>query len=166
MTERQLFEQALEITGAVERAAFLDRHCVDQPMLREQVEDLLRAHEQAAHFLDEPHPAVEANKATTPLGQKPRPTDAAGTVIAGKYKLLQRIGQGGMGAVWMADQLEPVKRRVAVKLIRAERDGSETILSRFEAERQAIALMDHPNIAKLLDAGTTEAPGAAAGAVG
>src|SRR5262245_9008239 len=68
-----------------------------------------------------------------------------------------------MGSVWMADQLEPVKRRVAVKLIRAERDGSRTILSRFEAERQAIALMDHPHIAKLLDAGTTEGePGASA----
>src|SRR5262249_39046136 len=72
------------------------------------------------------------------------------------YKLLQKIGEGGMGSVWMADQLEPVKRRVALKLIRAERDGSRTILSRFEAERQAIALMDHPNIAKLLDAGTTD----------
>src|SRR5205807_8901058 len=81
---------------------------------------------------------------------------AAGVVVAGKYKLLQRIGEGGMGAVWMADQTEPVKRRVAVKLIRVERGQSKTILSRFEAERQAIALMDHPNIAKLLDAGATE----------
>src|SRR5262249_45063851 len=84
------------------------------------------------------------------------PDDAPGTIIAGKYKLLQKIGEGGMGSVWMADQLEPVKRRVALKLIRAERDGSRTILSRFEAERQAIALMDHPNIAKLLYAGTTD----------
>ena len=76
-------------------------------------------------------------------------------MVAGRYKLLQPIGEGGMGSVWMAEQTEPVKRKVAVKLIRAERGGSSTILARFEAERQAIALMDHPNIAKLLDAGTT-----------
>src|SRR5439155_6236510 len=79
--------------------------------------------------------------------------EAEGTVIAGRYKLLQQIGEGGMGTVWMADQTEPVKRRVAVKLIGPEREGSKNILSRFEVERQAIALMDHPNIAKLLDAG-------------
>jgi serine/threonine protein kinase len=85
-----------------------------------------------------------------------RPAESPGTIIAGKYKLLQQIGEGGMGSVWMADQVEPVKRRIAVKLIRVERGSSKTILSRFEAERQAIALMDHPHIAKLLDAGTTE----------
>jgi eukaryotic-like serine/threonine-protein kinase len=82
-------------------------------------------------------------------------TEAAGMVVAGRYKLLQQIGEGGMGSVWMADQTEPVKRRVAVKLIRVQQGNSRTILSRFEAERQAIALMDHPHIAKLLDAGTT-----------
>jgi serine/threonine protein kinase len=76
-------------------------------------------------------------------------------VIANRYKLLQQIGEGGMGSVWMADQTEPVRRRVAVKLIRSER-GPGAILARFEAERQAIALMDHPNVAKLLDAGATE----------
>ena len=81
--------------------------------------------------------------------------DAEGTVIAGRFKLLQQIGEGGMGSVWMADQTEPVKRRVAIKLIRIERGNTRTILSRFEAERQAIALMDHPHTAKLLDAGTT-----------
>lgn len=80
---------------------------------------------------------------------------AAGQEIAGRYKLLQQIGEGGMGTVWMADHTEPVKRRVAVKLIRPERGQSGTILARFEAVRQAIALMDHPRIAKLLDAGTT-----------
>ncbi|HMP15784.1 MAG TPA: protein kinase, partial [Gemmatales bacterium] len=79
-----------------------------------------------------------------------------GTIIASKYKLLQQIGEGGMGSVWMADQTEPVKRRVAVKLIRTDRGSSKTILARFEAERQTIALMDHPHIAKLLDAGATE----------
>ena len=78
-------------------------------------------------------------------------------MIAGRYKLLQQIGEGGMGTVWMAEQTEPVRRRVAVKLIRAERGNSATILARFEAERQAIALMDHANIARLLDAGVTDA---------
>jgi WD40 repeat protein/serine/threonine protein kinase len=87
---------------------------------------------------------------------QPSPAESAGMLIAGKYKLLQRIGEGGMGSVWMAGQLEPVKRRVAIKLIRTEREGSRMILSRFEAEQQAIALMDHPHIAKLLDAGTTK----------
>jgi serine/threonine protein kinase len=88
--------------------------------------------------------------------QEAKDSDAfPGLLIAGKYKLLQQIGEGGMGSVWMADQTEPVKRRVAVKLIGSERGNSKSILSRFEAERQAIALMDHPNIAKLLDAGST-----------
>src|SRR5207237_5452942 len=86
-----------------------------------------------------------------------RPNAGPGVVVAGKYKLLQQIGEGGMGSVWMADQTDPVKRRVALKLIRVERSTSATILARFEAERQAIALMDHPHIAKLLDAGTTDA---------
>jgi serine/threonine protein kinase/tetratricopeptide (TPR) repeat protein len=95
------------------------------------------------------------------------PAADAGTVIAGRYKLLQQIGEGGMGTVWMADQTEPVKRRVAVKLIRADKGQSRTILARFEAERQAIALMDHPHIARLLDAGTTgESPSPPGGGVG
>src|SRR5438046_2770057 len=80
----------------------------------------------------------------------------AGTVLAGKYKLLEAIGEGGMGTVWMAQQTEPVKRLVAVKLIRSDMN-SRQVLARFEAERQALALMDHPNIAKVHDAGTTEA---------
>ena len=84
------------------------------------------------------------------------PEDVAGAVVAGRYKLLERIGEGGMGTVWMARQTEPVKRLVAVKLVRADKGGSKAILSRFAAERQAIALMDHPHIAKLLDAGTTD----------
>lgn len=79
--------------------------------------------------------------------------ETAGMIIARKYKLLQQIGEGGMGTVWMADQMAPVKRRVAIKLIRSDREGLRNILPRFEAEQQAIALMDHPHIAKLLDAG-------------
>ena len=83
------------------------------------------------------------------------PAETVGSVIAGKYKLLQEIGEGGMGSVYMADQIHPVKRRVAVKVIKAGMDSAR-VLARFEAERQALALMDHPNIAKVLDAGTTE----------
>ncbi len=155
MTERELFEQALEIDDPTERASYLDRACADQPTLRRQVDQLLKAHEQADTFLERPHPAA-AMENTGTFSPPSSPVEMAGRVIAGKYKLLQRIGEGGMGSVWMADQLEPVKRRVAVKLIRTERDGSRNILSRFEAERQAIALMDHPHIAKLLDAGSTD----------
>jgi serine/threonine protein kinase len=158
MTERELFLQALEIPDPADRAAFLDRACAGQSDSRARVDQLLLAHEQAGAFLAQPDSASGAASLKTQAYEpEPSQADAAGMLIAGKYKLLQRIGQGGMGSVWMADQLEPVKRRVAIKLIRAERDGSHTILSRFEAERQAIALMDHPNIAKLLDAGTTEA---------
>ena len=80
---------------------------------------------------------------------------AVGSVIAGRYKLLESLGQGGMGAVFMAQQTEPVKRLVALKLIKLGMD-SRQILARFEAERQALALMDHPNIAKVLDAGATD----------
>jgi serine/threonine protein kinase/tetratricopeptide (TPR) repeat protein len=116
------------------------------------------AHFKSNALLDVP----EAADQTTPFASNgseteslPVAAEVAGTVIAGRYKLLQQIGEGGMGSVWMADQTEPVKRRVAVKLIRVERGQSRTILSRFEAERQAIAVMDHPHIAKLLDAGTT-----------
>src|SRR5437762_13806322 len=150
MNERELFLQALEIKDPAELAAFLDHACADQPELRRHVNQLLKAHEFAGQFLDQPHPVAAAGEHTGAYASDSGAAETAGVVIAGRYKLLQCIGEGGMGSVWMADQLEPVKRRVAVKLIQAERDTSRTILSRFEAERQAIALMDHPNIAKLL----------------
>jgi serine/threonine protein kinase/tetratricopeptide (TPR) repeat protein len=154
MTERDVFIQALDIKDPAQRAAFLNGACAAHPDLRAQVDQLLQAHDQAGQFLDRPHPVAGNGGHTGPYGPESG-AETAGMVIAGKYKLLQLIGEGGMGSVWMADQLEPVKRRVAVKLIDSERGKSRTILSRFEAERQAIALMDHPNIAKLLDAGTT-----------
>src|SRR6201993_2161274 len=83
------------------------------------------------------------------------PADHVGTLVAGRYKLLEQIGEGGMGTVWIAEQIQPVRRKVALKLIKAGMD-SKTVLARFEAERQALALMDHPNIARVLDGGTTE----------
>jgi tetratricopeptide (TPR) repeat protein len=156
MNELDLFEAAIASADPVQRAALLDRECAGKPALRARLEELLAAHGRSnplldqplgAHTIDIPRDAVKADAATR--------VETAGTIIAGRYKLLQQIGEGGMGSVWMADQTEPVKRRVAVKLIRAERGQSKRILSRFEAERQAIALMDHPHIARLLDAGTS-----------
>jgi eukaryotic-like serine/threonine-protein kinase len=158
MSERDLFLKALDVTDPVGRAALLDRECAGNPDLRKGVEALLAADAAAGGFLAQPHPAAgQADRTGAyPGSGSDRAADLVGSVIAGKYKLLQLVGEGGMGAVYMADQLEPIKRRVAVKLIRTERGNSKTILSRFEAERQAIALMDHPNIAKLLDAGTID----------
>jgi serine/threonine protein kinase/tetratricopeptide (TPR) repeat protein len=154
----EIFFAALEKEPA-ERAAYLDAACAGQPELRARVEKLLAVHPRVGGFLEPP----AARNATGNFGASESEAtgshhpeaEAAGTVVAGRYKLLQPIGEGGMGTVWMADQTEPVKRRVAVKLIRVEKGQSKTILSRFEAERQAIALMDHPHIAKLLDAGET-----------
>src|SRR6516225_8591046 len=148
-----IFSAALDRESEAERAAFLDQACRDNPALRERVEALLRAHGQAGGFL-EPRgtAAFESSSAANPV---------AGTVIAGRYKLIEEIGEGGMGTVWMAQQTEPVKRAVAVKLIKPGMD-SKQVLARFEAERQALALMDHPNIAKVLDGGMTGEPGALA----
>jgi eukaryotic-like serine/threonine-protein kinase len=153
-----VFFAALEKTSLAERAAYLDIACAGQPELRARVEKLLAAQPRVGEFLQE----KVAPDVTATFFKKESDATAdyskalPGTLIAGRYKLLQQIGEGGMGTVWMADQTEPVKRKVAVKLIRVERGQSKTILARFEAERQAIALMDHPHIAKLLDAGTTE----------
>jgi serine/threonine protein kinase len=145
-----LFLHALQRAPA-ERAVYLDEACAGDAALRQRVEALLRAYDEPIPFVSEAYP--EAAGGTTGTFTR---AEAEAAIIAGKYKLLQRIGEGGMGSVWMADQTEPVKRRVAVKLIRAEKGQSKTILSRFEAERQAIALMDHAHIARLLDAGTTD----------
>ncbi|MCX7701692.1 MAG: serine/threonine protein kinase [Gemmataceae bacterium] len=155
MTEESLFQQALDLPPD-QRAEFLNRECPD-PALRARIEALLAA--DAAASPAKPHPDQTGLYSQPPgstTGDRPLPEEAEGAVIAGRYKLRQQIGEGGMGTVWMADQTEPIKRKVAVKLIRAERGQSKTILARFEAERQAIALMDHPHIAKLLDAGTTD----------
>ncbi len=147
---KSIFLAASEVPDPAARADYLDQQCGNDGPLRARVEALLRADDAAVDLGDQPlGPAVGAT-IDEPTAVQP------GTLIAGRYKLRQQIGEGGMGTVWMADQAEPVKRKVAVKLISVERGQSKTILARFEAERQAIALMDHPHIAKLLDAGTTE----------
>jgi eukaryotic-like serine/threonine-protein kinase len=148
-----IFFAALELSAA-DRPAFLDRACAGDAGLRTRIEQMLAAQSHLGGFLDQP----EVGDAVDLQRTAPNSSGAdefAGAVIAGRYKLLERIGEGGMGSVWMADQLQPVRRRVAVKLIRGDGGSSQTILARFNAERQAIALMDHPNIAKLFDAGTT-----------
>ena len=155
MNELDLFAAAIATADPSLRAALLERECAGRPDVRNRLDQLLAAHFKSNPLLDSPEPNdttphASAGSETDPL---PAAAESPGTVIAGRYKLLQQIGEGGMGSVWMADQTEPVKRRVAVKLIRVERGQSRTILSRFEAERQAIAVMDHPHIAKLLDAG-------------
>src|SRR5262249_53712438 len=144
---RELFTRALECHSAEEQAAFLDQACQGDAALRAQLEELLQAHREASCFLQEPSAAPVATVDEVRASERP------GTVI-GPYKLLEPIGEGGMGTVWLAQQTEPVKRLVAVKLIKAGMD-SRQVIARFEAERQALALMDHPNIARVLDGGTT-----------
>ena len=143
---RSIFLATLE-RGPDEWPTFLDEACGDDAELRGRVDQLLHA-DQAMGSI---HRGVAADpSATTDLP----PGEAPGNVI-GPYKLLQQIGEGGMGTVYMAEQTHPVQRKVALKLIKAGMD-SRQVIARFEAERQALALMDHPNIAKVLDAGTTE----------
>ena len=153
----ELFLKAMELRSAPERRALLDAHCGADDALRAEVERLLEASDQAGSFLD--RPAVEVGITT----MAPRPGDesaaaldlqAAGSVI-GPYKLLQQIGEGGMGTVFMAEQTRPVQRKVALKVIKPGMD-SRQVIARFEAERQALAMMDHVNIARVFDAGATE----------
>jgi serine/threonine protein kinase len=148
---KELFLSAAEIESPAERDAFLERECGDDAELRRRVEMLLHAHDDAGSFLastptSDHIPGEDANS-------KERGCEAVGDVI-GPYKLLQRIGEGGMGEVYLAEQTKPVQRKVALKIIKPGMD-SRQVIARFEAERQALALMDHPNIAKVLDAGRT-----------
>ena len=147
---KEIFADALEKADAAERAAYLSQACGEDAQLRQHVEALLQAHQKAGAFLEEPAPPPPGKRIVlaTPLTEKP------GDRI-GRYKLLEKIGEGGCGVVYLAEQEEPVKRQVALKVIRPGMD-SKQVLARFEAERQALALMDHPNIAKVLDAGTTD----------
>ncbi|MFL5340383.1 MAG: protein kinase domain-containing protein [Gemmataceae bacterium] len=142
MKAEEIFHDALA-RPPVERPAFLAAACAGDEPLQQRVEALLHAHENPGSFLAaQPVPTADA-----PITERP------GTAI-GPYKLIEQIGEGGMGTVWMAQQTEPVKRLVAVKLIKAGMD-SQQVIARFEAECQALALMDHPNIARVLEAGTT-----------
>ncbi len=144
--EQSIFLHAIGLASPTDRAAYLDEACRDNPQLRAELDALLAAHDRLGGAAP-PSIQPETTGAFTP------PTEAPGAVI-GPYKLIEEIGEGGMGTVWMAQQTEPVKRVVALKLIKAGMD-SKQVIARFEAERQALALMDHPNIARVLDGGTT-----------
>src|SRR5262245_58310137 len=148
MNEESIFAAAIAMSDSTSRAAFLDDACAGQSELRRDVEALLAAHENPGNFLQVP---AAARTATFKMSL---PVEQAGLLIADRYKLLEQIGEGGMGTVWMAQQTQPVKRLVAIKLIKPGMD-SRQVLTRFEAERQALALMDHPHIAKVLEPGTT-----------
>jgi serine/threonine protein kinase len=169
---REIFLAALD-RPREGRDAYLDEACAGDAVLRKRVEALLRANDEPGPFLSAPEAndlevtaahgdAAPEVTGTLQAGDEPPtapyPIPAAqveGSVIAGRYKIRQEIGEGGMGSVYLAEQTQPVKRMVALKLIKAGMD-SRNVLARFESERQALALMDHPNIAKVLDAGTTE----------
>src|SRR5262245_15690928 len=157
MTEREIFVAALHQPGPVERQAFLDRACGGDAGARGRVEALLAEHDQLGSFLERPAAPLLPTAAFEPAedAAAPHPAAAPDRRTIGPYRLLEVIGEGGMGAVWMADQAEPIRRRVAVKVVKPGMD-SRQVVARFEAERQALALMDHPNIAKVLDAGTTD----------
>jgi serine/threonine protein kinase len=151
---KQIFHEALEKSGP-DRSGFVDSACGDDERLRARVQALLKAHDEAGEFLASPTVAGadKAARAAATLSSS-RPSEGPGTTI-GPYKLLQVIGEGGFGVVYMAEQEEPVRRRVALKIIKLGMDTRQ-VIARFEAERQALALMEHPSIARVLDAGATE----------
>jgi serine/threonine protein kinase/predicted Zn-dependent protease len=144
---KSVFLNAVEIASLEEREAFIRANCGDDEALQREVYELLRHEQSLGSFLDSPAVDIAATTDQRPISERP------GMVI-GQYKLLQQIGEGGMGVVFMAEQSEPIQRTVALKIIKPGMDTRQ-VIARFEAERQALAMMDHPNIAKVLDAGMT-----------
>src|SRR5258705_13661352 len=142
--EIDLFAAAIELPGA-ERAAYLDRACSGDVGLRQRVEGLLKEHDDLRDFPEKRPSKGAAQDGPGVVGEKP------GDRI-GHYKLLQQIGEGGYGVVYMAEQEAPVRRRVALKIIKPGMD-TRSVIARFEAERQALAVVGHPHIAKVFDAG-------------
>src|SRR3989449_677184 len=155
-SEETIFSTALRLSPGLERDAYLEQACAGRDALRQRVETLLRASPDLADFMERtPGGSLDNSQEGAHLMvTADAPEEVTGTRI-GRYKLLQKIGEGGCGVVYMAEQEEPVRRRVALKVIKLGMD-TQSVIARFEAERQALALMDHPNIAKVLDAGATE----------
>src|ERR1051325_5615345 len=151
-----IFHGALQLS-AEQRADYIKHACGGDEELRQRVENLLKANDDVGTFLEEP----AANPKNKTIALEIPLTEKAGDRI-GRYKLLQQIGEGGCGVVYMAEQEQPVRRRVALKVIKLGMDTKQ-VVARFEAERQALAMMDHPNIAKIHDAGITDAPLPASG---
>jgi serine/threonine protein kinase len=152
MDEEVIFTAAVEIQSAGQRAAYLDEACAGHADLRRKVEELLCAHVQAGNLLEK---AAAAWNAYLPIGDPQAIAERPGTVI-GPYKLVEQIGEGGFGVVFMAEQQHPVRRKVALKVIKPGMNTRQ-VVARFEAERQALAMMDHTHIARVLDAGATDA---------
>jgi len=147
--DKEIFFEALDLATPEERAALLDAACGNDLAQRRRLEDLLAIHVKQNPFMQEP--AAQGSAAVLSAASL---TEVPGAQI-GRYKLLEKLGEGGFGAVYVAEQKEPVKRRVALKIIKLGMDTRQ-VVARFEAERQALALMDHPNIAKVLDGGATD----------
>jgi eukaryotic-like serine/threonine-protein kinase len=174
LTAKAVFDHAHEISSLTERKAYLDQACANAPELRQKVEALLQAHEEAGSFLEKPAFPVHATAPYQPGDDtpgedsgihpvtvdyqphtdRPLPVEGPGTQI-GPYKLVRKLGQGGMGAVYLAEQEKPIRRQVALKIIKPGMD-SDQVVARFEAERQALSMMDHVNIARVYEAGATE----------
>lgn len=155
MNETEIFSQVVAETDEAKRAQMIEHLCGSDAALRKRIAALVNAHDFPDTFLQNPERLMEGEAETiTRVSENENLINKVGSKI-GPYKLLQKIGEGGMGVVFMAEQLEPVKRRVALKVIKPGLD-SRQVIARFEAERQALALMNHPNIAKVLDAGTTD----------
>lgn len=146
---QNVFTTAVEIADLQKRQEFLAAECAGNSELLRRVHELLAAFDRPKRFLDQPT-LIPANLEDSDSGgQHP------GSIVAGKYKLLEAIGEGGMGTVWVAEQTKPVRRKVALKLVKPGMD-SRQVLARFDAERQALALMDHPNIARVFDGGVND----------
>src|SRR3954454_4236839 len=150
LNDEAIFHVARKIEGPEARAAYLDQVCGEDRRLRGEVEILLSAYDRERSFLESP--AVEPPEAST-AAWSPW-TEGPGATI-GPYKLREQIGEGGMGVVYVAEQHQPVRRKIALKVIKPGMD-SRQVVARFEAERQALAMMDHPNIARVFDGGTTD----------
>src|SRR5262245_765043 len=146
---KAIFVEALAREGPDELQQFVAQACGSNSSLRARVEELLQAHRDAGRFLEPPDFSQDFTADDQPVSEGP------GTVIA-QYKLLEQIGEGGFGVVLMAEQMHPVRRKVALKILKPGMDTRQ-VVARFEAERQALALMDHPNIAHVFDGGETAA---------
>lgn len=165
--EKQIFFSALDLDSTADRAVYLDQVCGSDEILRQEVNQLLAAHDHPSNVLDRPlvpvaHLRNQVDERLASLDVSPivdSPPESNGTndcpdKVIGNYRLIQKIGEGGFGRVYVAQQLQPIRRQVAIKLLKRW-DGTGEILARFEAERQALAVMDHPHIAQVFDAGTT-----------
>src|SRR5260221_5326899 len=157
--EKAVFVEALEVGDPEQRRQFLDQACGGDHALRERVENLLAISHSAGDFFERCAPALapSAEDAAQVLAASDSAVDPEfpESTSIGPYKLLQKLGEGGGGVVYMAEQDQPIRRRVAIKIIKLGMD-TRNVIARFEAERQALAIMDHPNIARVLDAGATE----------